>query len=207
MVGAMVVAPVNWLAVAKDDLRLQRVTKPAVLGLLVLAAVVASPDDSLVRVLVVAALVASLAGDVALMLDERWFILGLASFLLAHVVYVVAVLIEPEWHAMRASIGVLLGIVVLVLVGRRLDRSLRDAPTEMRVGVRAYVTVILAMLLAACAVGPWVMAIGAVSFVASDSLLGWNRFVEEDRRLQLAVMPTYHLGQLLIMLALLHRLP
>jgi uncharacterized membrane protein YhhN len=206
IVVAAVLAPVNWLAVARRQVALQRTTKPAVLGLLALAAVVAPADDPAVQVFVVLALLASLAGDVALMLSERWFIVGLASFLVAHVLYAVGVLIEPDWSTAGTAIGLALGIGVLATLGVRLDRSLGDGDPMLRLGVRAYVIVILAMLVAAWSAGPLLMAFGAASFVASDSLLGWNRFVGEDRRLQCAVMPTYHVGQFLIALGLLHQL-
>ena len=44
---------------------------------------------------------------------------------------------------------------------------------------------------------------GALTFYASDSLLGWNRFVRPFPHAHLAVMVTYHLGQLLLVLSLL----
>ena len=45
--------------------------------------------------------------------------------------------------------------------------------------------------------------IGALLFFTSDGILAWNRFVKADRRLQIAVMVTYHLGQLGLLLSLL----
>ena len=43
---------------------------------------------------------------------------------------------------------------------------------------------------------------GALLFYASDATLAWNRFVEGRRRGRLAVMVTYHLGQLGLVLSL-----
>lgn len=203
VVAAAVLAPVDWVAVWKGADRLRMVTKPAVLVLLVLAAVVAPADATDVQVLTVVALTASLIGDVALQ-RESLFLVGLAGFLVAHVLYVVAVLAAPDWSEASAVVGAVLAAVVVVTLGVRLERALRSQPGALRHAVRAYVVVILVMVLSAWAWGPVTMAVGAALFVASDSCLGWNRFLGERRWLQLTVMPTYHAGQLLIMLGLLH---
>jgi uncharacterized membrane protein YhhN len=39
---------------------------------------------------------------------------------------------------------------------------------------------------------------GALSFMISDTLLGWNRFVTPSRNGRTVSMLTYHLGQILI---------
>jgi uncharacterized membrane protein YhhN len=205
VVAAVVIAPVNWVSVRYGGDVLRGVTKAAVLALLVVAAIVAPADHTLVQVLVVLALAFSLAGDVAL-LREELFIFGLVWFLLAHLLYTAAVLTEPDWVPVRAGIGGALALLVVVMLGSRLDRSLHGQPSALRYGVRAYTLVIVTMLVVAWSAGPLLMASGAAFFVASDSLLGWNRFVEEDERLRLVVMPTYHVGQVLMMLGLLHRL-
>ena len=43
---------------------------------------------------------------------------------------------------------------------------------------------------------------GAVLFYASDGILGWNKFVEPVPHGRVAVMTTYHLGQIGLVLAL-----
>ena len=43
---------------------------------------------------------------------------------------------------------------------------------------------------------------GAALFYASDALIGWERFVEARDGGHLAVMVTYHLGQILLVLSL-----
>ena len=44
--------------------------------------------------------------------------------------------------------------------------------------------------------------VGALLFYASDGILGWNRFVQPLPHGRLAVMTTYHLGQIGLVLAL-----
>jgi uncharacterized membrane protein YhhN len=62
--------------------------------------------------------------------------------------------------------------------------------------------VISAMLV--CAVGTRHPAaiIGAGLFYTSDALIGWNRFVREHEYGPLAIIVTYHLGQILLVLSL-----
>ena len=43
----------------------------------------------------------------------------------------------------------------------------------------------------------------AVLFMASDSMIGWKRFVAEFRGADVAIIVTYHLGQVLLVLGLL----
>ena len=43
---------------------------------------------------------------------------------------------------------------------------------------------------------------GAVLFYASDGILGWNKFVQPVPHGRVAIMTTYHLGQIGLVLAL-----
>jgi len=56
-------------------------------------------------------------------------------------------------------------------------------------------------------IGAWGSAValavvGALLFYASDATLAWGRFVHEHRFGHLAVMTTYHLGQIGLALSL-----
>ena len=55
--------------------------------------------------------------------------------------------------------------------------------------------VIGAMLATALAVGNPLAAVGAVLFVASDSMIAWDRFVGKFAGASVLIMVTYHLGQ------------
>jgi len=55
--------------------------------------------------------------------------------------------------------------------------------------------VISAMLATALATGNVLAAAGAVLFVASDSMIAWDRFVRRFAWAPVAIMVTYHLGQ------------
>ena len=55
--------------------------------------------------------------------------------------------------------------------------------------------VIAAMLATALAVGNPLAGAGAALFVASDSMIAWDRFVAKIPAGSLLIMVTYHLGQ------------
>jgi uncharacterized membrane protein YhhN len=141
----------------------------------------------------VAALVASLAGDVLLMLPRDLFVFGLGAFLVGHVLYVVGFWTDPP-GALELVVAV---VIVIALVGPlavRIVRSLGDEPS-LRPPVLAYIGVISAMLASALASGNVLAACGAALFVASDSMIAWNRFVRPFPAAAVAIMVTYHLGQ------------
>jgi uncharacterized membrane protein YhhN len=197
---AAIFAVGNWVAVARDHRVGIYVCKPATLVALVAAALALDPAHSDVRAWFVVALALSLAGDVLLMLPRDAFVAGLAAFLLAHLAYAVGLNLHTEgiW---------LLAVPVFVaaaLVGGRLVDGIRARGEPAMVGpVVAYVLVISVMVASALASGSWVAAAGAVLFMASDALIGQNRFVTPRPWAPVAIMVTYHLGQALLVLSLL----
>jgi uncharacterized membrane protein YhhN len=79
---------VDWVAVARDRLDVERLAKPAVLLALLAVALVYEPISPAVRPWLVVALLGSLAGDV-LLLPGGPFTAGLVAFLLAQLAYLV----------------------------------------------------------------------------------------------------------------------
>lgn len=144
---------------------------------------------------------------------ERNFLLGLGAFLVGHIFYIVLLAglsggITPFVTAPWRIIAALCLIAVAVAVTRRLLPHLGP----LRVPVWIYVFVILCMGLVALtlpAVWPFVLAIlGAILFIASDAILGFELFVFKDhpapRRLPATVLWfLYWGGQCLIVLAVL----
>jgi uncharacterized membrane protein YhhN len=198
-----VCAVANWIAVSSEPerLRLVYVAKPATMVALLGTALALVPFDGAVRGWFVAALVLCLAGDVFLMLPRDLFVAGLASFLVGHVCYVVGLAIAHD--SWPATIG---GVVVvaasLAVIAPRIVGSVRRTDAALAGPVIAYITVISVMVVAAWGSWrAWAIA-GALLFYASDATLAWNRFVRPLRHGHLAVMVTYHLGQIGLVLAL-----
>jgi uncharacterized membrane protein YhhN len=188
----------DWIAKARSQRVLEYVCKPATLVALIVAAGVLDPvaDAQTRRAWFVAALVCSLAGDVLLMLPQDLFVPGLAAFLVGHICYLVGFWTHgPSAFALAVAAIVVVGVVVPL--GRTILTSIARAglPVELRVAVAGYIAVISAMLATALATGNVVAGIGAALFVASDSMIAWDRFVRRLAWAPVAVMVTYHLGQ------------
>ena len=96
-----VVALVDWWAVARDDRRTERWAKPAVVGGLLVVALLAGAAGSPAGRWVLLALALGLVGDVLLLPDVDRFVGGLLAFLLGHLAWVAACvtvgLDRPGW--------------------------------------------------------------------------------------------------------------
>ncbi len=148
----------------------------------------------------VAALLASLAGDVALMFDG-FFVAGLAAFLCAHLAYGVllarAVRRPPRAAVVASMAAVGAGFFVFLWTN--------GLPPGLRGPVAAYVVAICAMAalaiehaLATRSRAATLVAAGAVLFVVSDALLATDRFVGALPYARAWVLSTYYAAQLLI---------
>jgi uncharacterized membrane protein YhhN len=188
-----VAAAANWWSRVTDSDRLEAWSKPVVTILvIVLAALADAPAGQ--RIVAVVALVLCLGGDVALMPAVDKFVVGLASFLLGHVVFVglfVQQGLDSPWLGLAA---VVLALVLVATAGRRIVSGAATGDPALRIPVTAYLVVISAMTVVGWSTGqPWVI-VGSTAFVVSDSVLGWRQFVTERRWMSVTVMVTYHLA-------------
>jgi alkylglycerol monooxygenase len=155
------------------------------------------------------ALLGSLAGDVFLMLPNL-FIPGLVAFLLAHIAYIVRLRQDAPWFASRMALLATLGVGAVMYAGLWWG----GLPVGLRAPVAAYVVVIA--LMAAQAMGrasvlrdrsSLLVAVGAASFMLSDSLLAINRFVSPLPMAQLGVLASYYAAQCLMVGGLIRARP
>lgn len=155
--------------------------------------------------LIVVGLIFGAGGDVALMSKaKKWFLVGLVSFLLGHIAYLVAFarLTEAsDWMSPWLAGPVVAVLIVLKYLWRHLG--------TMRVPVLAYMIAIVIMAMAALAVAlaeePPLSAgavrfvvVGALLFFASDVAVAKARFVEARFVDRLWGLPCYYAGQLCI---------
>lgn len=148
----------------------------------------------------------SLLGDIALMLNARFFMVGLATFLLAHVGYVVGFNQGPfPLHYGIALIATAVGLAALI-VFRLIRPGIMRVPRGKRflTAVFFYGATLAVMLFSALSTlfrPEWqvahaaIAAIGAALFFTSDSLLAYDRFVKKIPHGQSYVHLTYHVGQ------------
>jgi uncharacterized membrane protein YhhN len=172
----------------------------ASLGFLAVALV--GGPRSAVDYLVVAGLVACLAGDVLLSLPgQRGLLAGLTAFLVGHLFYLAAFagLESPiRLPPMVVAVPTTVSVVVLGWLWPRLN--------GMRLPVTLYVTAITAMLLGAIAVasatpptaGGMTLALGAGAFYLSDFFVARQSFVRRGIENSFLGLPLYYLGQYLI---------
>jgi uncharacterized membrane protein YhhN len=201
-----VTALLNWSAVAREDHAVERITKPTFMLLLIGLAwslfTAAPPSDAPQIVPLLTALGLSLLGDVCLLhATVVRFRLGLVAFLLAHIAYVWAILTVPgptgiPWLVLPTL------VVILLLHGRYGRHVLRFAGAD-RIPVFAYLLALVALSVVAAVKGDWVVLVGCLAFLVSDTILGHDRFVLERRWAPVAVVVTYHAAQVLIVLGLL----
>jgi uncharacterized membrane protein YhhN len=181
----------DWIAVARRWRGLEYVAKPATLLALLAWAATGTPSPWLLM-----ALAFCLLGDVLLMLPSDAFLAGLGSFLVAHLAYIGAFQAPLD----RRLTWLLLPLAVSVPI---LPRLLRAIPSlGLRAAVAIYFLVISIMVASAFASSRPLAAAGAALFVTSDTLIGWNRFVRPASWAPLAIIVTYHLGQLALATAL-----
>jgi uncharacterized membrane protein YhhN len=149
----------------------------------------------------------SLVGDVLLMnLTDRMFILGLVSFLCAHVAYIVGFkdeLLHPTaWSFILLFLLFYNGTRLI----RRIVGAMRAAGQNMLVTpVTVYSLVLSLMLFAAMSTifdpawktgAAFLVSAGAFLFYLSDLILAWNRFVSPVKNGPVLNIVAYHLGQI-----------
>ena len=176
----LVVACIDWIAVALANKPLEYVAKPLTMVALIGVALTLDPVDEAVRVAFVVALVFSLVGDVFLMLpNEKLFVFGLAGFLVGHLAYIVGLQLRGQTGSWFV-VGLAVVIVAVIVLGARIIRAMKTGPEPaMAVPVTAYIAVISLMVASAFGTRNLFAIAGASLFYASDALIAWNRFVQQ----------------------------
>ncbi|HAJ34215.1 MAG TPA: lysoplasmalogenase [Chloroflexi bacterium] len=153
----------------------------------------------LYRALVAVGIFFSLAGDIFLMLPRDAFIGGLASFLVAHLFYIGAYVARTGWQLNWLLLALFVIYVVLLLY------LLLPHVGAVRIPVILYALVLMTMGWQATAL--WVTVrdgaallamVGALLFIASDSILALDKFRAAIPQRDLLIMSTYYGALLLI---------
>lgn len=159
---------------------------------------------------VLIAIIFSLLGDVTLMFQgvhERYFMLGLASFLIAHLYYI----LTYHQHTRAEHPSPLSGIqkfrfaLPIVLAGTGLITILYNHLGDLKIPVTLYALVLIVMSLKALLRfgrtnqrSFWLVFIGAMLFMTSDSILAVNKFLVPVNYAGVLIMSTYMLAQFFI---------
>lgn len=185
------------------------ITKPSLLiSLLIYFYTQSKWINTTTRFITLLALGCSLLGDVFLMFDDHsdtYFILGLLSFLLAHVFYCIVFLKNRNPH--RNAFGLSL---ILLIYALGFFYLLKNSLGPLLIPVILYMIVILAMVITSylrlgkvSQLSFILVCIGALLFAVSDSILALNKLYMPIQYSALFIMLTYGLAQYLIVLGLL----
>lgn len=178
------------------------VCKPLTTALLITWAAWRGVNDPMRRPLLLG-LALSWVGDVALLWPQQGFLLGLVSFLLAHLAYSVALWrggARPWWPAIAGYAVVALGVLQQLWPG--------IAPA-LQAPVVAYVLALAGM--AALAAARWWRlrspgaawgALGGALFMLSDATLAFDRFAAPVPMASLWILSSYWVAQTCIAAAL-----
>ncbi|MEE4161959.1 MAG: lysoplasmalogenase [Woeseiaceae bacterium] len=175
--------------------------KPLASTLFVITAILAGALASPYGRIMLVGLVLSWLGDVLLIpRRQRFFVAGLASFLLAHVAYSAAFFLEPL-AVLPLSLGAIAMAVFAVIIVRWLWPHL---PRNLRAAVAAYVAAISLMVVLAAgttAAHGFGLLIGALMFAVSDVFVARDRFVSASVTNRFWGLPLYYSAQLVFALS------
>lgn len=145
---------------------------------------------------IVGALVFSALGDVLLALNfEHSFVFGLGAFLIAQICYQSLFwrLFNWSWSKAIVAVSIIVGAAFVYWL-------LMPNLAELRWPVLIYITVLTAMALSACFAGKQIglAGYGALSFLVSDSLIAWDKFIAPIEQQAFFIMTTYYIAQYLL---------
>ena len=132
---------------------------------------------------------------------EKLFVFGLASFLIAHLLYIV-LFVRNRPKPVIASAGQKIIAALVMIFSAAMFAWLWPSLGDLKLPVAAYLCAITGMGVTATLAGfrvPWVV-IGAMLFIASDSMIAVGKFKSPIEYGNYLIWITYYVGQLLITL-------
>lgn len=201
-------AVVDWTATWFSNRKVMYIAKPATVIFLIIATFTNTRWQGEMLFYGIG-LVFCLLGDILLMMRARFFILGLASFLVGQTWYMAALNQTPlPSNSLAYTGGLLLVLAAILPVGfiYKKIRS-RNGPRHLSIAVIFYGLIEALFLVSASLTlykDTWLpaharlMTLGAALFVVSDIVLGIDRFDRPIAHGRTVVHVTYHLGQMII---------
>lgn len=128
----------------------------------------------------------------------RWFVVGLSAFLVGHLFYLSAFFRVRRITPARLAALVPIALYAGFFAWRLVDALRQDGDTGLIAPVLLYVIAIGLMAWSAILTGNRFAIFGSLLFLASDSVLSWNLFVEDVPHSGIWIMTTYYAAQFLI---------
>ena len=189
-----------YLAItALNQEEIARYLKPFLLPLLVVAVYLSEKFKT--KTLLLTALTFSWIGDVILLFADKgeiYFILGLVAFLVSHVFYIVLFSKQTISKTISNKLSFVASIALILLYFFGMITTLGPKLGPLTVPVVVYAIVISSMLFFALkgsfqwnTIPYQSVLIGAVLFIASDSILAFNKFYQPIPYASFLIMITY----------------
>ena len=164
--------------------------------IIAIALLIREPKTYFYKYAIIGGLIFSLCGDIFLMLPSDQFIAGLISFMIAHIMYIIAFMQDrPRQYKLVLLIPfVICGLIIFSLLSAHLE--------NLKIPVLIYIVVILIMVWQAT--DRWrfyrdratlIAFVGAMLFILSDTILALNRFREAFELGRLLTLSTYFTAQ------------
>lgn len=152
--------------------------------------------------IVIVGLFFSLIGDV-LLLNDKWFVYGLGSFLIAHIIFT---------HAFSSLFGFQYNpivLIVLVCIGFAYFKFLQPTLKSYVVPVAFYFLAIIVMDWQALSLSfldkgeiYYLLGISSILFSFSDAVIAYNKFKKEFKSAELLILSTYWLSIFIICISI-----
>ncbi|MFH6970986.1 lysoplasmalogenase [Flavobacterium petrolei] len=185
--------------------------KPFLLPFLILAVYV--HERFITKKVLLTALTLSWIGDIILMFADKgelYFIAGLIAFLLSHIFYIILFSKQLKIYLKKSKIIFWIGVTAIAFYLIVMMLILLPSLGDLKIPVFVYALTISIMLLFALkGFMNWhkpasiYILVGAIIFVASDSILAFDKFHAPLQYSSFLIMATYLLAQYLIVIGIL----
>jgi len=176
----------------KENTKMYSIFKPLTTLLIIsIATLIFHKTGSTYSIITLVALAFSLIGDVFL-ISDKYFLQGLASFLIAHICFIIGF---TSLYGFNYS---LLPLIPLLLIGSGYFMYLKKSLKEFSIPVLVYILFILVMNWQAINLTLssgndffYALAIGSILFSLSDSILAYNKFKKPFKSAEPLILSTY----------------
>ncbi|MCD8406093.1 lysoplasmalogenase [Tenacibaculum dicentrarchi] len=205
----LIIAILDVYAVITQHKSLEIICKPLLMTSLVIVYLVSLKKGEKANFWLVSALFFSFWGDVFLLDKTNYFVFGLGSFLVTHIMYIK---MTVNFLRKTAVVKIVKSGIIFVALFVTIFLLIKDNLGEMLVPVLVYGTAISGF--GTCALLNYqqekstentVLLLGAILFIASDSGIALNNFYSPKHFFDIAIIILYVLAQFLIVKAILLR--
>lgn len=199
--SVILISSITYLyAIKRKKQTLIYILKPATMLIIILFALTSTPSTYAWWIII--GLFFSLLGDMFLMVPKDRFLQGLASFLAAHVCYIIAFLQIQLQKELHIFVTVSLVAIALIYFIRLVKGKRFTGGYPLIFAVFTYILLITSMVWVSILTENLFIILASFLFYFSDATLAWDRFIQPLKYRHYLVMSTYFLAQYLFSLSI-----